>query len=117
RFQFHGPRNKSIERVAFGILEEEHRPALLLREGDRANSPGRTEIVFEGELVLHLLDGCRSRMLNHRRQGEKGRWTRLRVPSSTAVQDELSILMKRFKSVMSKLHYTITTPDSRHQAQ
>src|SRR5262249_61896165 len=66
RSQFHGPAHESIERLRAGILEQQRGPGLLLREGDRANRPGWTELLFERKFLLDLPERCRCRVLHHR---------------------------------------------------
>jgi len=68
---------------------------------------------FGGIEIKLTNDGCRSGTLHQRRQCANRLWTRLRKgPGQTAVQDELSILTKRFQPVPRKVHHKVKTPFS-----
>ena len=53
--QFHRTMDESVQRLAAGIVQDEHRPPVVLNKREGPDRPFRVEVLPQGEFVLQSL--------------------------------------------------------------
>jgi hypothetical protein len=100
---------QDIEGLAARVLKQEHTPALVVGEGEGPYRPSWMQIRLEGKGVRDFSERSRGGAFAHRCRDEKSRETRVAlVLAAPAVQDELSILTKRFQRVFRWINHQLT---------
>jgi len=96
---------EAVERLATGVGEQQHRPALLGHQRQGLGGPVGIELISQGVFVLQPPEAGRAGALRHRHDYENCRQIRLScMPVPATAEDEFPVLANRLQNVVGRIH-------------